>query len=987
MQAPENPSDRAALVAELQSLREKLADYEANEASAERLHERYARILLDEMYQFVGLLDGDGRLVDVNKAALEGAGITAREVLGQPFWHAHWWQVSPETAEQCRQDCLTVIREKEFLRREVDVYGELGGREVITIDFSLNPTRDQAGRLWIVAEGRNITEKKEAEAEIARKTEQLRDAHERLKELDRLKTEFFANVSHELRTPLSLILGPVRQHLARNDIDPKLRENLSLIERNATLLLQQVNNLLDLARLEASGMKPDYARLDLAHLLRTMASNFELLANDREITYDVRSPETLPAEVDSDKLQRIILNLLSNAFKFTPLGGTIRCSLEAEGEHAVLTIEDSGPGIPKHLREAVFERFRQVEGGATRKAGGTGLGLSIAREFTELHGGRIALSHGDLNGARFVVRMPVRAPEGTNVAEWSDAHLDNELSRQATEELRTAMPPGTPAGETASEAPANEYDSRAVVLVVEDNPDMNAFLANALHPRYRVARAFNGREGLEEARRLHPEAIVTDIMMPEMSGDQMVQRLREDPDLAEIPVVVLTAKADDRQRVQLLEQSVEDHMTKPFQEDELLARVGGVIQRRRDTIRKLRELNATLEQRVAERTRQVRTQAERLRHLVSELNTTEQRERRRLAQALHENLQQMLVSAKMGVERAMARSASNPPRDLERTLRILEESIQTSRGLTVELGPPVLYDRGLGAAMNWLKNHMDHQHGLQVQLTVEPGAEPPDQDVQTFIFSAVQELLLNVVKHAETDHARLTIRRANSMLAITVEDEGVGCSPDRFNHSDETARFGLFNIRERLQVLGGTLSIDAAPAGGLRVNMLCPFEIGASDPAFTGTNDGGDSATQSSPKSAPQSSRKPAPQRPIRIMIVDDHRVVREGLASILNEEADIEVVGEAGNGQEAVDQVESAKPDVVLMDVTMPVMDGVEATRRIREKKPDVRVIGLSMHEKSDLAETMLNAGAEQYLTKGGRSIDLVNAIRAPGTPEDPNP
>ncbi|HLF97672.1 MAG TPA: ATP-binding protein, partial [Methylococcaceae bacterium] len=421
--------------------------------------------------------------------------------------------------------------------------------------------------------------------------EQITRLYERTRELDELKSQFFANVSHELRTPLTLIMSPLARRLAAPDLPDAERREDEMMLRNARLLYRHVSDLLDAAKLESGRMNLEYARLDLGGLTRAMVSQFESLARERGFDFRLDAPATLEAEADGEKVQRILLNLFSNAFKFTPEGGRIQVRLRREVDQAMIEVADSGPGVPADLRQAVFERFRQVEGGAQRRFGGTGLGLAIVREFAELHGGRASVAEAPGGGALFAARLPLQAPAGAVVHEVA-GRLDPVLDRQAVEEMRrppreTAFRPGAPAGGNAP-----------LVLVVEDNADMNAFIAGALRPHYRVASAFDGREGLEQSLALQPDLILADVMMPALSGDAMVAELRRRPGMDDVPIVMLTAKADDALRVRLLKEGVQDYLNKPFAVDELLARVGGLLAARRRTLEELRRLNADLERRV-----------------------------------------------------------------------------------------------------------------------------------------------------------------------------------------------------------------------------------------------------------------------------------------------------------------------------------------------------------------------------------------------------
>jgi PAS domain S-box-containing protein len=418
-------------------------------------------------------------------------------------------------------------------------------------------------------------ELKAALLELARREEELARLNGRLTELDRLRSQFFANVSHELRTPLTLIMSPLARRVAAADLPEEERRESEMMLRNARLLYRHVSDLLDIAKMESGAMTMAYAQLDLAALVRTVASNFESLAGERGIDLSL-AVSPLDAQIDSDKVQRIVLNLLSNAFKFTPDGGVIRIALDNQDGMALIEVADNGPGVPADLREAVFERFRQVEGGSQRRHGGTGLGLAIVRQFTELHGGSVRLDETPGGGARFTVCLPQLAPAGAVIHEPT-GYLDPFFNQQGVEELRNTARPGLPEAASGS--------GTALVLVVEDNPDMNDYIVAALRPHYRVTSAHDGRDGLEKALALRPDLVLSDVMMPRMSGDEMAQELRQH--MPDLPIVMLTAKADDELRVRMLRAGVQDYLNKPFVLDELLARVGSLIATRRSASEKL----------------------------------------------------------------------------------------------------------------------------------------------------------------------------------------------------------------------------------------------------------------------------------------------------------------------------------------------------------------------------------------------------------------
>jgi CheY-like chemotaxis protein len=390
------------------------------------------------------------------------------------------------------------------------------------------------------------------------------------------------------------------------------------------------------------------------------------------------------------------------------------------------------------------------------------------------------------------------------------------------------------------------------------------------------------------------------------------------------------------------------------------------VTERKHAEEQFRELNEALERRAAQ-----------LQALASELTMAEQRERRRLAQVLHDHLQQLLYAARLNVGMLRRRTDEN---DLQRAIQqidqLLDQAIAESRSLTTELSPPVLYDGGLAVALEWLGRQMEEKHGLHVGLDVDSAVEPANEETSVLLFEAVRELLFNVVKHAEVQSAE--VRMTSSLdhrVQISVNDQGVGFDPARLAKENASAMgFGLFSIRERLELAGGSVHVETAPTHGTQVTI-----VGPPRPVLAPTDgaQGGPAETSPAAFVSPQLHPLPAGQGKIRVLLADDHALLREGLRSLLGEEADIELVGEAPDGRVAVDLALHTKPDVILMDVTMPRLDGIEATRRIIAALPHVRVIGLSMHEEEDMAAAMYEAGASAYLSKGGPSESLLATIR----------
>lgn len=534
--------------------------------------QKLARIILDGMFEFVGLLDPEGRIVDISRRALDGAGVQLDDIRGKPFWEARWWAVSEELREVAH-DLVRRARTGEFVRCDLEVYGAAAGKERVVIDFSLQPVRDEQGRVvFLLPEGRNITEKKHAEIELAHKNAELQQLIDKVRQLDALKSGFFANLSHELRTPLALIMGPAESMLAHGDnLTDLQRRDVGVIHRNAAMLLKQVNELLDLAKLDAGQLRANCLQVDLAHLVRTVAAHFEALAPQRSVAYEVATPATLVAAADSEKMTRIVLNLLSNAFKFTPIGGRVRCALEALGaDRVLLRVSDSGPGVAPDMRPVIFDRFAQGRGGEMRGFGGTGLGLAIVKEFAELHGGTVAVSDAPEGGALFEVQLPRRSVDapGREAGPAADELRDIDAVIGAVQPFDAVK---------AVERDRPAADDLPLVIVAEDNADMRQYIVEVLGADYRVAPAADGAAALALALAEPPDLVVTDLVMPTLDGDQLVRELRARPALAQLPVLMLSASADAELRLKLLAESVQDYVTKPFSPHELRARVRNLV--------------------------------------------------------------------------------------------------------------------------------------------------------------------------------------------------------------------------------------------------------------------------------------------------------------------------------------------------------------------------------------------------------------------------
>jgi PAS domain S-box-containing protein len=375
-----------------------------------------------------------------------------------------------------------------------------------------------------------------------------------------------------------------------------------------------------------------------------------------------------------------------------------------------------------------------------------------------------------------------------------------------------------------------------------------------------------------------------------------------------------------------------------------------------------------------ERTVELEQRTAQLSQLASDLTLAEQDAREQLAQTLHDGLQQLLVSASLNLGRYVTRSTQRgvASESLVHAKRHLDEAITAARSLSLELFPPLLHGSGLPAALMWLAERTGHEYGIVVDVSADPLADSNRKDVRTFLFESIRELLFNAVKHGHVDRVTvdLALTRENA-LAVTVADQGSGFDPSGLVDRAKAGRggWGLFRIRERLTLLGGQFDIESAPGRGTTVRLIA--RRGASEAAATP-----DLLNHPATKLAPLRAVGHASARALKILIVDDHAGVREGIREMLQERVELRVVGEAGNGLEAIAKAHALRPDVILMDVVMPEMDGVEATRRIRAELPFIQILALTSLARADGVQAIERVGAAGFFTKGVDTQRLIDHL-----------
>lgn len=392
------------------------------------------------------------------------------------------------------------------------------------------------------------------------------------------------------------------------------------------------------------------------------------------------------------------------------------------------------------------------------------------------------------------------------------------------------------------------------------------------------------------------------------------------------------------------------------------------ISQRKQAERQLKQLAADSEQLVIERTHELRCSQDRLRALASELTLTEQRERRRLATELHDYLAQLVVASRINLSHVILQTRDKDLSiSLTRIDHMLDQALTYTRSLVAELSPHILYQFGLPKSLVWLGDQMK-QHGLEVAVQTGPGSLALPDDQAVLLFQSVRELLFNIVKHAQTDKASITITiDADNELWICVEDQGNGFEVATLSGSGEAhSKFGLLTIRERMQLLGGECELSSCPGVGTLAILRLPL-------AQTCV---GSSPHVSTPATEVETVMERSPGRCLRILLVDDHAMVRQGLRSILDSYPDLDVVGEAADGQDAVIMARSLHPDVVVMDVNLPLLDGIEATRILCREQGAITVIGISVRNDPQVKLAMTDAGAVDFLPKESAASRLYEVI-----------
>jgi signal transduction histidine kinase len=568
------------------------------------------------------------------------------------------------------------------------------------------------------------------------------------------------------------------------------------------------------------------------------------------------------------------------------------------------------------------------------------------------------------------------------------------------------------------------------ILLVEDDP-LDAELVirelrkSGYDPEWR--RVETKAEFMKHLAHDHPDVIISDHAMPEFSSTEALQCVQDSR--LTIPFIVVSYAIGEEDAVELMRKGAADYLRK-----DRMARLGEAVRHALDAQRlraqndtmhedlrllnqglegrivertaeievsnralahelserkqieeRLRQLTGTLEEQVKERTRQLATSYARLRALATDLTVAEQTERRRLATELHDYLAQLLVVARMKVGQLLRQDHDQDVRTiLQDTDHLLHQSLDYTRTLVSELTPQALYERGLSAALRWLGDQMRRQQILIVEVSLDAPELPLPEADAVLLFHSVRELLFNVIKHGKTDRASVSMSYEQDVLSITVSDQGSGFDASGLS-DDHSDRFGLLSVRERMIALGGGFDLQSEPGKGTVASVHVPFKLSGTRVKAQGAGEKEPPPSKlamSGERAKPHMTIAPAAdadaETPLRVLVVDDHQMVREGLCCLLKEYEDMAVVGEASSGEHALQLASALIPEVVLMDMHMPGWDGAETTKRILKAHPSTVVIGLSIQTDPYIAESMLNAGAAAFLQKEAIGRELYSTILA---------
>ena len=679
------------------------------------------------------------------------------------------------------------------------------------------------------------------------------------------RLDFVADVSHELRTPLSLIVAPIDELLtARGSLSEAAGQRLAMVRRSVDRLRLLVDDLLDVVRQRNTTLKMVWTETDARDFVEQVALLSQDMANENGLTLEVQGDTvSLPIRVDESRLERVLMNLLGNAFKFAPVGSTVSISARLDGDEILIQVADQGAGIPEHLLDQIFTRLYQAEDvETTRSAQGLGLGLAIAKEIVEWHGGRIRAENAPAGGAVFSLWLPVHreasdttscsATDATSAEPFApstkrlppqsavggsvaDDHK-RAVAEQRQSESRQADRPLAPAWILSPlEATIRAEAADGSVLVIDDEPDLRGYLSSSLRMHYDVRIAANATDGLRLAREVLPNCILLDLMLPDARRLSALESLRADEQLRDTKILMLTATADETVKTEALQMGADDFLSKPFSITELKARVAGLVR------------SSLLQQSLREQREQLRASLQKLKQ--SEHRLLQSEKMRAIAGVAGGLLHEINnpVNFALMATRTLQKRATAGSSDAE-TLQDIHDGIARIGDIISDLRSFAHPDQDdsqaafpVAQAVRLAQRFAIHDLG-DIQLTINE-----DEAMQQWVLgskSHVVQILLNLLSNASkairrkdsgaTGEIRIEAKIAEPRLAVTVHDTGVGFTQPQLHQAtepfyttsqqaDQGLGIGLSICEDIIQSHGGKLAIQSQPDVGTSITFDLPL--------------------------------------------------------------------------------------------------------------------------------------------------------------------
>jgi signal transduction histidine kinase len=710
------------------------------------------------------------------------------------------------------------------------------------LNFNLNEQKREVDKQKLLLEENHeklVEQKRQVDAQKLL----LEENHQKLVELDQVKSRFFANISHELRTPLTLLLAPLER--LRQDVhDLDMRDLLDTMQANGMRLLKLINDLLDLVRMESGEMKVKRDVVALEPFLLGLAQSARQVAQDKRVRIDPQVEDLDEVITDRDKLEKISLNLLFNAIKFTPGGGLIKLRAHRDDNFWVLEVIDTGMGIAPENLPNIFRRFWQADTSSQRKYQGAGIGLALVKELVEVQGGSVSVQSEVGKGTTMTARLPFEAPTAESrladvpAPTRSDVPVSGGLGQEWLANLyRRAefFPSVTPVRDSVRPVEILSDSKKPVVLIADDEPDMLRFLKTQLQRDCQVIEAVDGNQAIEKALQFMPEMILLDMMMPEKDGLQACRELREKTPTQRIPIILLTARADEETKLASLEAGASDFLTKPFSTTELSVRIRNLIESRtfeRKLARQNQILEATLQQLKDTETQLVQTEK------LASLG-------RMSAGIIHEinnplNFTRTAVHTLKGMGKLLPED-ERP--DYDEVLRDIQEGVDRVRTIVSDLRSfthpnttgfqDVQVGRVFAAALRFVshewKDKVDLQKNIDEELSVWGNEHQLIQVTVNLLQNAFDALKKKQFNNGEQPRVSIDVSAQGDHAIIKVRDNGMGISQENvmkifdpfFTTKDvgEGMGLGLAIVYRIIQAHEGRINVNSVQ------NEFCEFVL------------------------------------------------------------------------------------------------------------------------------------------------------------------